>query len=441
MSKFLTFDDRVIIQQGLTNHLCFGEIALQISKDRTTVAKEIRRHFYVTVPGKRHNTCIHRFSCEKTGMCSYCTYVTTRRCGTCGKCNSVCAEFREEICLALLKAPYVCNGCSERKRCTLTQRLYDAYEANNRARTLLISTRTGIRCTEEDITRINNIVGPACHKGKSIHSIFVGHKDELMCSEKTLYNYVDAQVLTVRNIDLPRKVTYSPRKKAVEFKVDRECRKKRAFEDFKHFMEENPELNVVEMDSVIGRKGGKVLLTICFVSCSLMLAFLRDANTAASVSEIFDRLDYYLGPEMFEKLFPVILTDNGSEFSNPTSLENRHFPDDFREMYEGYYGTDYNKKRTKIFYCDPRASNQKGSIEVNHEFIRRILPKGTSFDNLTQDDIDLMMNHINSYPRKKLNDRTPYEIFVYLYGEETANALGCKKIDADEVVLTPELLK
>lgn len=94
-----------------------------------------------------------------------------------------------------------------------------------------------------------------------------------MCSEKTLYNYVDAQLFDIRNIDLPRKVKYRPRYKKPEFKVDRGCRIERSYADFQKYLGANPETTIVQMDSVIGRVGGKCLLTIHFVESSLMLAF------------------------------------------------------------------------------------------------------------------------------------------------------------------------
>ena len=184
------------------------------------------------------------------------------------------------------------------------------------------------------------------------------------------------------------------------------------------------------MDSVIGSRGGKCLLTIHFVESSLMLAFLRDANTSQSVIDIFNGIDKILGPELFEKLFPVILTDNGSEFSNPRALEYRE---------EAGRGVSYH--RTDIYYCDAGSPYQKGAIEVNHELIRRIIPKGTSFDNLTQKDIFLMMNHINSYKRKKLNNRSPYETFSFYHGEAVLEKLACRPVAASNIMLKPALLK
>ena len=116
----------------------------------------------------------------------------------------------------------------------------------------------------------------------------------------------------------------------------------------------------MQIDSVIGRIGGKCLLTIHFVETSFMLAFLRDANTSASVIQVINLLDKVLG---------------------------------------------------------------------------------SSFDDLTQADIFLMMDHINSYKRKKLNNRSPYETFSFYYGEEVLHKLGCKPVAAENIILKPKLLK
>lgn len=179
------------------------------------------------------------------------------------------------------------------------------------------------------------------------------------------------------------------------------------------------------MDSVEGIKGGKVLLTIHFVTCGFMLAFLRNQNDAQSVIDIFDNLEDILKMDTFKKLFVVILTDNGTEFSNPSEIEISKIT---------------GEERTKVFYCEPRRSDQKGSCEVNHEF-RRILPKKTSFDNLTQEDINLMMSHINSYKRKKLNDCSPIQLFSLMYGNDIANKLGIKEIKPNMINLSENLLK
>ena len=435
MSKFLTFEDRLLIEKGLRENLSFGAIANEISKDRTTVAKEIKKYAYDLKSGYSnypYNACIHRVACKAKKVCGVaCTRPnSTIKCSICNKCNDHCPDFMEEVCQGRFKPPYVCNGCEQLGKCTLKKLIYNAEDAHIKACANLSECRTGIMAAESDLMRINALITPLIKQGQSIHQIYVNHVDELMCSEKTLYNYIDACFFDVRNIDLPRKVKYRPRYKKPEFKVDRSCRIGRNYESFQKFMASHPDTSLVQMDSVIGTVGGKVLLTIHFVDTSLMLAFLRPANTSQSVIEIFNMLDKVLGAALFNKLFPVILTDNGSEFSNPSMIE-------YRDVWVEGVG----KHRTNVFYCDPSKPYEKGAIEVNHELIRRILPKGTSFDNLTQQDVFLMMDHINSYKRKKLNNRSPYEAFSFYYGEEVLKKLGCRQVPADNIILKPSLLK
>ena len=208
-----------------------------------------------------------------------------------------------------------------------------------------------------------------------------------MYCEKEIYNLVDLGALKVKNIDLPRKVRYRNKpKNKTYYKIDKLCLNNRKYSDYLKFINENKDINMVEMDSIEGVKGGKVLLTLHFVNCSFMLSFIRDHNDAQSVIDIFNMIEAKIGMEMFKKLFPLILTDNGSEFSNPIEIE---------------FNMNSGELRTKIFYCELERTDQKGSCEVNHEMIRRILPKGTSFDNLTQEDINKIMSHINSYKKKK----------------------------------------
>lgn len=347
-------------------------------------------------------------------------------CKLCQSCNDNCSNFILEICTARFRVPYVCNGCETLSKCSLLKNIYDAERAHLKAHESITQSRSGLCVSEAEVDRLNKIISPLVQNGQSIHQIYVNHEDELMCSEKTIYNYIDACLFDVRNIDLPRKVKFRERYKKPEFKVDKGCRIGRNYEAFSAFIDKNPDTAVVQMDSVIGTKGGKCLLTIHFVDCSLMLAFLRDANTSKSVTDVFNHLDKVLGKELFSELFPVILTDNGSEFSNPRSIEHR---------------VTFPFFRTNVFYCDAGSPYQKGAIEVNHELIRRVIPKGASFDQLTQEDVSLMMNHINSYKRKKLNNRSPYETFSFYYGEEVLHKLGCSQVAANDIMLKPTLLK
>ena len=244
-----------------------------------------------------------------------------------------------------------------------------------------------------------------------------------MVSERSLYRLVDYNLFKARNIDFPRKIRYSKRKQKRHHKVDKKCRIGRSYQDFKKFIAENPDTPVTELDSVEGTKGGKVLLTIHFVKAEMMLAFLRDYNDSQSVIEIIEKLYLELRADRFEKIMPVLLADNGSEFSNPSALEK----------------DSQDNQRTHVFYCDPSAPYEKGSAERNHELIRYIIPKGEPLDAYTQKDINLMMNHINSYSRKSLGGRCPYDMFEFLYGHDILELLDCKKIAPNDVTLNRTL--
>jgi len=307
----------------------------------------------------------------------------------------------------------------------LRKNYYVHKKAHEAYRELLVESRTGANITEDELIELDNFVSPLLRRGQSVHHIAANNPDEFNVSEKTIYRYVSGNLLTAKNIDMPRVCRIKPRKsKPVQHKVDSGCRISRTYPEYLRFVDDTNSA-VVEMDSVIGRIGGKVLLTLMFKSCDFMIAFIRDRNTSQSVIDWFDWMYKEFGTASFKALFPALLGDNGSEFSNPAALE-------FDAL---------GNRRTHVFYCDPNASFQKPNVELNHEFIRRILPKGYSFDNLLQEDVNLMMSHINSYSREKLNDKTPIDMFGFLYGHSVLDKLGQRKVPANEIILKPSLLK
>lgn len=361
-NKHLDLSQRIIIEHSLNEQLSFKAIGRKINKNCTTISKEVknRRVFKKTgAYGKAFNDCIYRFSCTLSGCCDSPT-CRNNYCKFCANCYKVCAEYIKENCVLLTDPPYVCNGCEKRKSCTLEKALYFASSAQKEYELIRSESRQGVQVSEEEAMRLDSIISPLVAKGQSPHAICVNHMDELMCNERTIYNYIDNGILTVKNIDLPRKVRYSIRKsKKDTFKVDKLCRIGRTYDDFCSYMIEHPDTAVTQMDSVEGRKGGKVLLTLHFTIPQLMLAFLRDSNTSQSVIDIINRLYLELRPDIFEDLFPLLLGDNGSEFSNPLAIE-----------FDGQ-----ENQRTRVFYCDPSAPYQKGAAENNHELIRRVIPK------------------------------------------------------------------
>ena len=428
--KHLTLENRIAIASGLNEHMSFKAIALRIGKDCTTVSKEIKLHVSTRRESPRYktyNNCKHRFGCKEAHLCDSYKCLTPRksnRCCSCNLCNDICPKYEPHICELLSKPPYVCNGCSKRHTtCTLLKYIYDPKSAQATYELVLKETRSGITYTQEEIVSINKIVTPLINKGQSPHHICINHSDELMLSESTLYRLIDLKLLDVRNIDLPRKVRYAVRQKSNPYKVDKKCRVGRTYADYESYMVTHPILPVTEMDTVEGKKGGKVLLTLHFVRAEFMLAFIRDRNDSQSVIDIINYIYNTVGFESFTATIPLILTDNGSEFSNPFAIECDS---------DGVI-------RTRIFYCDPSSPHQKGSAEVNHEMIRRFIPKGTSFDHLVQSDISLMMNNINSHCRRSLGNKCPYDVMAFLYGNEFLDALGCIKISPDDVTMNSSI--
>lgn len=424
--KHLTLDDRCHIQASLNAVHSFRQIARSINKDPSTISKEVRHH---RVPsstgavGRIPNKCILKSDCTVKGLCDkYDCKVSF--CRSCKKCNTICPDFKEEICHLLSKPPYVCNGCKLLNRCVLDKYFYRALSADKSYRANLVDCRVGLSYTEDELKYMDEIITPLVKKKQSIHHICVTQADNILCSERTIYKLVEQGVLTVRNIDLPRKIRYRPRLRNNSYKVDRRCRIGRTYQDFQAYIKEHPDTPIVQMDSVEGCKGGKVLFTIFFTQSDLLLIYLRDHNTSQSVIDVFNSLYEMLGKETFMRLFPIILTDNGSEFSNPRAIE-----------YD-----EHGQLRTKLFYCDPSSPHQKPEIERSHEFIRMVLPKGKSFDDLTENDVNVLSCHINSLIRKKLNDRSPITTFSFFHGDLILRKLGLQAIPPGEVTLTPELL-
>ena len=153
-----------------------------------------------------------------------------------------------------------------------------------------------------------------------------------------------------------------------------------------------------------------------------MLIFLLEEKTESEVCFAFDYLEERCGSGIFQSTFQVILTDNGSEFLDADSIEQSIF---------------FDGQRAKLFYCDPYSPHQKGGIEKNHEYIRWVLPKGKSFDELTWYDVALLASHINSVARDSLDGLTPYNAT----DPSLRNCVDLMSIEPTEVNLTPSLLR
>lgn len=435
--KHLTTTQRMKIEKGLMEGRSYAFIARNIEKHPSTVAKEVKKYRYFPkrdnagneLPCAFYKSCQMRFLCDNKDCirpCKQCFDNTLRR----RKCALICPDYQGKVCPKIQKAPYVCNGCPKSKRCDLQHAFYSAQQADESAGELLVSCRDGINQSPVDIAILDELISPLLKQGQSLAHIYAHHGHEIPCSRRTLYNYIDKGVFTARNIDLRRRVRYKCKERRTGTRISlaaKEFRIGRTYEDFCSLMKKAPASSVVEMDTVEGGRGNskQAFLTMLFRSCSLMLIFVLTEKTQECVIEIFDTLSERLGIQTFQTLFPAILTDNGIEFQFPKRLE-----------------CDQNGEiRTKIYYCNPNSSWQKGMLEKNHEYIRYVIPKGQSLDCYSQKEATLLMNHINSEARDSLNGCTPFRLSLMLLSGELHKLLRLVEIPPDEVSLQSSLLK
>lgn len=387
-NKHMTLDDRIEIQECLTKGMTFKAIAQRIEKDQTTVSKEVKLH------GK-----VHESGYTKT----------------------------DECCPKLLKAPFVCNGCPKRNHsnCRYPRRIYRAKIAQEEYESVLVESREGIPLTKEEFYKTESIISSAVKSGQNIYHAI--QANNLPVSKTTVYRHIECGYYTISKIDLPRAAKFKPRKETRGEYVPKGVKIGRSFEDFLLFLEENPCANYVEMDTVIGRIGGKVIMTFQFVNVDFMFGLLLDNKTAPEAASKINSLKEHLYScgLNFGDAFPVLLTDNGGEFSDVFAFEN---------------GLD-GQQETRMFFCDPNAPYQKPHVENNHTLFRGIVETGTSFDDFTQDDVNMIFSHINAVKRKQFNGKSSYDMFTFTYSKELAEALGISFIAPKDVIQTSKLLK
>lgn len=394
----LSYEERKNIEDGLNARKSINQISNELNRSHSTILREIDRNKIYTEP---NNWCTSK-GFERTPENSQ--------------------------CLKLNKSPYVCNGCKSRSGCKKVRYTYYARKANDSYKELISSCRQGINLTEEEVFNINNAITPLVKKGQTINHLYINHPEILNFSKVSFYNYINTSVFDFGPLDFPRIVKHKKRKnKKCRTRQEREIRIGRTYDNFLEYTSKNSHLNVVEMDTVEGKKSdSKCILTLFWRYSNFMLMFLLENQTTDEVTKVFEYLQQTLLEDDYKKLFQVILTDNGHEFFDVTNIECHH---------------KTGEVLSKVFYCDLGASWQKGGIEKNHEFIRYVLPKKTTFKNLTQNDCDIIANHINSLCRDSLNKNCPFKAMLFLCDEQVLNTLNMYYIEPDEVSLNKDLLK
>ena len=381
--KHLTLSDRNDIQLGLERGETFKAIGQLILKDPTTVSKEVKRNKQI-----RDSTS-----------------------------NNL-------PCPLLDKAPFVCNGCPKRRQnCGYKKILYLAKQAQKQYEQTLVESREGTPLNSKTFWDMDKVISDGVKKGQHIYHILKTHN--LDVSSSTVYRHIRKGYLSIAPIDLARAVKFKERRKSKLPSIPKEAKKGRSYKDFQNYLTLNQLDSWLEMDTVMGRMGGKVLLTFNLSFCNFIFARLLDNKTALEVTKHFYDIKntFHQADKDFFQFFPVILTDNGGEFARVDDIEMDA------------------RGECKLFFCDPNRSDQKGRIEKNHTLIRDILPKGTSFDNLTQEDINLVCSHVNSVKRAALNGKSAYELFAFTYGEEIPKLLGISKIPTEDVCQSSKLLQ
>lgn len=416
----LTLEERRIILTGILNGSTKTAIAKTIGKDKSTVGKEI----------KLHRSLTHK--CKMPLECN-----NYRKCPFNRQCTPDCPEYSPFHCSRRDRSPGACNGCPNWPRCRFDRYQYSPEDAHRDYRAALIDSRQGVNLTSREAEAMAVIIKPLLKQGQSPFQIVTGHP-ELGISEKTLYNYIENDVFHeiagITVMDLRRQVSRRPSKKKSQTykkRADRKYLKGRTYKDYKEYLSENPHVFVAQMDTVYNDEtDGPFIQTFKFVNAGILFALYHEDKTAQSMKEGVDILQSVLGMELFRKYVHVLLTDRGSEFTAADAMET----------------ASDGTRRTRVFYCDPMQSGQKGSLENKHVQLRYILPKGTDLRALGvtgQSALNLALSHVNSAPVEMLGGRSPLELTDFMYHDlyEKLEAFGIHKIEKDKVILKPYLLK
>lgn len=414
----LTVQERIIIEKGIENGSTKAAIALTIGKDKSTVGKEIKKHRELVHKSSYKINCANIKNCSHNHVCDN------------------CADFKPFTCNRRDRSPGACNGCSKYTYCRYDKYRYKADFSHKKYREDLVDSRTGINMSYEECKAMADIIVPLIEAGHSPYHIVTNHP-ELNISEKTLYNYIENGIFRefgLLDIDLRIKTKRKITKKASNKYKKREDKKYlngRTYDDFINYTAENKNLSVVEMDTVYNNGStGPFMQTFKFLDYSFMFIVYQEEKTAKSMVEGVDLLEKILGKDLFSEEVAIIKTDRGSEFCDA----------------EGFEKEENESRRTRIFYCDPMASGQKGSLENNHKEIRYICPKENDLKDLglnSQEKANLIVSHINSQSKEHLKGKSPLEVMEFMNPAlyQKFKDFGIERINKDNIVLKPYLLK
>ena len=419
MSKHITSFEMKIIEENLDAGTSLNDIAISIGKDPRAISRHIKKYRFLYIDRRHKNTCARQEYCCKKHLCDRCA---NGRCKDCSfrNCNDLnCPDYSEiPECEKLQRYPFVCNHCKKERLCKMPKYFYDHNKAYVQTRENLINARSHIYTTDIDLAAIDAIVSPLIKQNISLEVILATHP-EIKLSVTSLYSYINKGLLSVKNIDLKRKTRYKKRLKKSIRQITYNYLNHRYYEDFIECISSRSNLYIRELDTIEGRKGGKAVMSLLNRTSNLQLFFLINSIDQDEIIRIFDYIKEEIGDTDFKKYFQVILTDRGKEFKDPLAIEQ----------------AKSGEELCKVFYCDSRQSQQKGKCEKNHEHFREKAPKGTSFDEYTQEEINNISLHVNNYPRPMLNMLSPYDILSIIVNKKILDLNTLHKIKIEDVNL------
>ena len=408
----ITIEDRMDIQAGINENITLYDIAKKIHKNPSSVIREIKNNSQIKEERKTCSHCAKKCKPEERSFL-----------------NGDCINFESIPCKKRDKLPYVCNGCEKRYTCKSFKRYYNFKTADEFSRKKLIEPRKGRQLNSKQIKLIDEIISPRIKKGQGLHHIYVTSKPlQMICSEITIRRCLYDGMFEAKAHELPRFVRYkrSYKRKSAP-KQSAIIKYGHNFNDFIEFVEKNSNKQIFEYDSVIGKLNDHfAILTITHKETNFQFGFLVKKGLSAEVLEKINLLKSLFGDKYYE-IFEINLADNGTEFDQFINAEN----------------DENGLKRCNVFYARPYKSSDKAECERNHEFIRMIIPKGETLDDskINQENINKIFSHINSYVRKVLDNKTPYQCFVKIFGLDVVKKLDIDCIAPEEVVLKPFLIK
>ena len=407
INTHLTLEARIFIEEELNKGTSIKSIASLLNRDRSNIAREILKNRTILLPTSYGGTscCIHKNICKNRTI----------------DCDKTCIKFELEICDNLKASPHVCNSCTN-KKCRKAKYYYKALEANTQYQNNWSKVRTKLHYTNLELEILNNDLYCLVLNTKSIyHSLCVVNSMGFNFNIKSIYRQIKNGKLKLKSSDLPRT------KRTVKHEeIDKNYKrniKDHTYEDYLIVVNDHPNIIEWQMDCVQGIQGKneQVFLTLQIVKIKFLFIFILKHKTNDDVIKKLKAFNEILKSDKLNKLIELLLTDNGNEFINLEKIIE-------------VIGTNH------IYYCHPYSSYEKGSIENNHELLRRIIPQGISLNIYNEADIKLVCSHINSLYREELNGKCPFDLIHDYLTQETLNKLGIKHINSKEVKLIPELL-